>query len=186
VVATNRDLWAEVQAGRFREDLYFRLQVLPIVLEPLRRRPDDVVPLAEHLLTRLAGPYQLSAEACQALTAYRWPGNVRELLNVLRRATLFAEGPVLDGDLTRRMIAASVFAHGDNARVVATEAREQREPAPSQPQSPSTNLAEVERSHIERVLSDMGGNITRAATALGIDRRTLQRKLKAYGIDADG
>lgn len=184
VAATNRDLWAEAQAGRFREDLYFRLQVLPIVLEPLRRRPDDVVPLAEHLLTRLSGPYQLSAEACQALTAYRWPGNVRELLNVLRRATLFAEGPVLDGDLTRRMIAASVFAHGDNARAVATEVREPREPLPTQ-QGPSTNLAEVERSHIERVLSDMGGNITRAATALGIDRRTLQRKLKGYGIDAD-
>ena len=183
VAATNRDLWAEVQGGRFREDLYFRLQVLPIILEPLRRRPDDVVPLAEHLLTRLAGSHELSPEACQALTAYRWPGNVRELLNVLRRATLFAEGPLLDGDLTRRMIAASVFAHGDNARAVASEARES---VPPQPQGPSTNLAEVERTHIERVLSDMGGNITRAATALGIDRRTLQRKLKTYGIDADG
>jgi DNA-binding NtrC family response regulator len=177
LAATNRDLWSEVQAGRFREDLYFRLQVLPVVLAPLRRRPDDIVPLAEHLMERLVGSHRLSAEACQALVAYRWPGNVRELLNVLRRATLFAEGPLLDGELVRRMIAASVFAHGDNARSSSVDG--------SSPPSSSTNLAEVERTHIERVLSDMGGNITRAATALGIDRRTLQRKLKAYGIEAD-
>jgi DNA-binding NtrC family response regulator len=180
VAATNRDLWSEVQAGRFREDLYFRLHVLPVVLAPLRRRLDDVVPLADHLLQRLSGPHQLSEEAQKALLAYRWPGNVRELLNVLRRATLFAEGPSLDGELVRRMIAASVFAHGDTTRPSLPEVRE-----PLPVQGGSTNLAEVERSHIERVLSDMGGNITRAATALGIDRRTLQRKLKAYGIEAD-
>lgn len=183
LAATNRDLWAEVQAGRFREDLYFRLQVLPIVLVPLRRRIEDVVPLAEHLLNRLGGAHRLSDEANKALLGYRWPGNVRELLNVLRRATLFAEGPVLDGELVRRMIAASVFAHGASARA-STPPAETRESVPPPPSS-STNLAEVERSHIERVLNDMGGNITRAATALGIDRRTLQRKLKGYGIDAD-
>jgi DNA-binding NtrC family response regulator len=195
LVATNRDLWSEVQSGRFREDLYFRLQVLPIVLAALRRRSDDVVPIAEHLLGRLGGAHQLSDEAKLALIGYRWPGNVRELLNVLRRSTLFAEGPVLDGELVRRMIAASVFAHSD-ARVSppsppVPEPREvfvrdsaQRDSGVQSPQG-STNLAEVERSHIERVLSDMGGNITRAATALGIDRRTLQRKLKGYGIDAD-
>lgn len=181
VAATNRELWSEVQAGRFREDLYFRLQVLPIVLSPLRRRKEDVVPLAEHLLQRLSGSQHLSEEAKQALTAYRWPGNVRELLNVLRRATLFAEGPELDGELVRRMIAASVFAHGDSARPSPSDTRD----SSSSQAATSTNLAEVERTHIERVLNDMGGNITRAATALGIDRRTLQRKLKAYGIDAN-
>jgi DNA-binding NtrC family response regulator len=187
LVATNRDLWAEVQAGRFREDLYFRLQVMPIVLAPLRRRTDDVIPIAEHLLGRLSGTRALSAEAEAALEAYRWPGNVRELLNVLRRATLFAEGPVLDGELVRRMIAASVFAHSDSGRTLTSAPAEPREAAMSLPSatSASTNLAEVERTHIERVLADMGGNITRAATALGIDRRTLQRKLKGYGIDAD-
>jgi DNA-binding NtrC family response regulator len=180
LAATNRDLWCEVQAGRFREDLYFRLQVMPVVLAPLRRRHEDIVPLAEHLLQRLSGTHQLTEEARHALVAYRWPGNVRELLNVLRRAALFAEGPLLDGELVRRMIAASVFAHGDNGRPVSVETRDSQFPPSS-----STNLAEVERTHIERVLSDMGGNITRAATALGIDRRTLQRKLKAYGIEAD-
>ncbi|HEX5661602.1 MAG TPA: sigma-54 dependent transcriptional regulator [Polyangiales bacterium] len=174
IAATNRDLWSEVQAGRFREDLFFRLQVLPIVLAPLRKRQGDIVPLAEHLLTRLKSTYTIGSDARAVLTSYRWPGNVRELLNVLRRAMLFAEGSTLDGDLIRRMIAASVFAHDSEERTSVVPA------APG-----STNLAEVERSHIERVLSEMGGNITRAATALGIDRRTLQRKLKGYGIDAD-
>ncbi len=181
IAATNRDLWGEVQGGRFREDLFFRLQVLPIVLAPLRKRLEDIVPIAEHLLLRLGSgaPHELSADARQALVAYRWPGNVRELLNVLRRAILFAEGPVLDGELVRRMIAASVFAHADSGRPAGVGA------SPLPPAPAAASLAEVERSHIERVLADMGGNITRAATALGIDRRTLQRKLKSYGIDAD-
>jgi len=181
IAATNRDLWAEVQAGRFREDLFFRLQVLPIVLSPLRKRPVDIVPLAEHLLLRLGTGHTIDPDAHQALTTYRWPGNVRELLNVLRRATLFAEGPVLDGELVRRMIAASVFAHVDSERGSLAPSA----PSGSQAAPVRTSLAEVERSHIEHVLTEMGGNITRAATALGIDRRTLQRKLKGYGIDAE-
>jgi DNA-binding NtrC family response regulator len=109
---------------------------------------------------------------------------VRELLNVLRRAVLFAETPELDLALVRRMLAASVFGHGTSA------------PAPSAVLVPSglngadadglpTNLAEMERTHITRVLTQMDGNITRAATALGIDRRTLQRKLRAFGLPAD-
>ena len=183
VAATNRDLWSEVQAGRFREDLYFRLQVMPIVLPPLRQRPEDIVPLAEHLLTRINGAHTLADDAPQVLTSYRWPGNVRELLNVLRRAALFAEGPSLDGELLRRMIAASVFAHS-SAPSVARAAPSPPSVAPP-PAGGSSSLAEVERSHIERVLQEMGGNITHAAQALGIDRRTLQRKLKAYGLDVD-
>jgi DNA-binding NtrC family response regulator len=187
IAATNRDLWAEVQGGRFREDLFFRLQVLPIVLAPLRKRPEDIVPTAEHLLQRLRTTvhHELAPEARHALTAYRWPGNVRELLNVLRRATLFAEGPELDGELVRRMIAASVFAHTDAGRLSVIPSA----PSNAQPGAvngaPATSLAEVERTHIERVLGEMGGNITKAATALGIDRRTLQRKLKGYGIETE-
>ncbi len=181
VAATNRDLWAEVSAGRFREDLYFRLQVLPIVLEPLRSRPDDVAPIAEHLLSRMGGAHRLSPSAIDVLRAYRWPGNVRELLNVLRRSALFAEHAELDGELVRRMIAASVFAHGATAPALpAAQAQPESTPA-----SAATNLADVERTHIERVLQEMGGNITHAATALGIDRRTLQRKLRGYGIETD-
>jgi DNA-binding NtrC family response regulator len=173
VAATNRDLWAETQAGRFREDLYFRLQVFPVLLAPLRDRPEDIGPLAGHLLARLGkNDIALSTEALAVLQAYDWPGNVRELLNVLRRASLFAISSTIDDDLIRRMIAASVFG---NAR--------ESTPPPGPTEGARISLAEVEREHIERVLRDMEGNITRAAAALGIDRRTLQRKLRSYDLD---
>ncbi|HEY8431826.1 MAG TPA: sigma-54 dependent transcriptional regulator, partial [Sandaracinaceae bacterium] len=179
IAATNRDLWTEVQEGRFREDLYFRLSVFPIVLPPLRERREDVVPLAEHLLGRLGGPERtLDDEAKKALEAHDWPGNVRELLNVLRRASLFATGTTIDGPLIRRMLAASVFAQ-PSARAAQAPRPAAAEPPASEP---PMRLADVERQHIERTLERMGGNITRAATSLGIDRRTLQRKLRSYGI----
>ncbi len=173
VAATNRDLWEETQAGRFREDLYFRLQVFPVLLRPLRERPEDIEPLAAHLLARLGKTdLELPAEALAALREYDWPGNVRELLNVLRRSSLFAISEAIDADLIRRMIAASVFG---NAR--------ESTPPPPPVDGTRASLAEVEREHIERVLRDMEGNITRAAAALGIDRRTLQRKLRSYNLD---
>lgn len=174
VAATNRDLWTETQEGRFREDLYFRLQVFPVLVRPLRERPEDLELLAEHLLSRLGrNDIVLDQEALAALREYDWPGNVRELLNVLRRASLFAISNNVDGDLVRRMIAASVFG---NAR--------ESIPPPGAEQPSRTNLADVEREHIERVLREMDGNITKAAAALGIDRRTLQRKLRSYGMEA--
>lgn len=177
VAATNRDLWKEVQAGRFREDLYFRLQVFPVVIAPLRERRDDIEPLAAHLIERLgAAELELDDEARRALTAYDWPGNVRELLNVLRRAALFADEGRIDGELARRMIAASVFGRAQ----VSAPAAPASEPPAALPHSSS--LADVERAHIERVLDEMDGNVTRTAASLGIDRRTLQRKLKAYGM----
>ena len=174
VAATNRDLWAETQAGKFREDLYFRLQVFPVLIGPLRERAEDIEPLARHLLERLGKEeVLLDNEAIEALREYDWPGNVRELLNVLRRASLFAISNNIDAELIRRMIAASVFGN----------ARESAPPlAPSE--ASRTSLADVERTHIERVLREKEGNITRAAAALGIDRRTLQRKLRSYGIEA--
>jgi DNA-binding NtrC family response regulator len=182
VAATNRDLWQEVQSGRFREDLYFRLQVFPIVIPPLRHRREDIVPLAEHLLTRVGSRASLTDDAKKALEVYRWPGNVREVLNVLRRASLFADGAKMDGDLVRRMIAASVFARTD----VPPHREPSVVPAGGVPASGGTSkLADVERAHIENVLRDLGGNITRAAQALGIDRRTLQRKMRSYGLAGD-
>jgi DNA-binding NtrC family response regulator len=173
VAATNRDLWAETQAGRFREDLYFRLQVFPVLIRPLRERLADIEPLALHLLARLGkSSIQLGADSLDVLREYDWPGNVRELLNVLRRASLFAISDTIDGELLRRMIAASVFGN----------ARESVLPSSSD-QSGRVSLADVERDHIERVLREKDGNITKAASALGIDRRTLQRKLRAYGME---
>ena len=174
VTATNRDLWAETQAGRFREDLYFRLQVFPVLVRPLRERPEDIEPLATHLLGRLGkSEVTLDSESLAALREYDWPGNVRELLNVLRRASLFAISDTIDGDLVRRMIAASVFGN----------ARDSTPPSAAS-DSTRTSLADVERDHIERVLREKEGNITQAAAALGIDRRTLQRKLRSYDIEA--
>lgn len=174
VAATNRDLWEETQVGRFREDLYFRLQVFPVLIRPLRERPEDIEPLADHLLARLGkSDIELEPEALDALKEYDWPGNVRELLNVLRRASLFAISSTLDAELVHRMIAASVFG---NAR--------ESVPPPMSGDATRVRLAEVERDHIKRVLRQMEGNITRAAAALGIDRRTLQRKLRSYGIEA--
>ncbi len=177
IAATNRDLREEVAAGRFREDLFFRLQVFPVVVPPLRDRPGDLEPLAQHLLGRVgSAATTLEPSALAALRAYDWPGNVRELLNVLRRAALFANGDVIDADLARRMIAGSVFGHLGGTSEKRTDA------TASLPET--TSLAEIERAHIERVLSSFDGNITKAAVALGIDRRTLQRKLRAYGIEA--
>ncbi|MEM9067872.1 MAG: sigma-54 dependent transcriptional regulator [Myxococcota bacterium] len=173
VAATNRNLWDDVQAGRFREDLYFRLQVFPVHIPPVRERKEDVRPLAKHLLDRLgSSKVELDRSALEALEAYHWPGNVRELLNVLRRASLFATGDVIDAELAQRMIAGSIFGHagGTSARQAVAVGSASR-------------LADVEREHIERVLASTGGNVTKAATVLGIDRRTLQRKLKAYGMD---
>ena len=176
VAATNRDLWEQVHAGRFREDLYFRLQVFPVVIPPLRQRRDDILPLARHLLQRVGAPgVRLTAGADKALYNYDWPGNVRELLNVLRRGALFTDGNELDGELTRRMIAASVFGHSGLTS---------RRPGAVTLDEETQSLAEVERAHIERVLTKHEGNITKAAVALGIDRRTLQRKLRAYGFEA--
>ncbi|MFW5924731.1 MAG: sigma-54-dependent transcriptional regulator [Myxococcota bacterium] len=175
VAATNRDLWQETREGRFREDLYFRLQVFPVMVPPLRAHREDVPPLALHLLERIGGKArQLTDDAESQLIAYDWPGNVRELLNVLRRASLFAENDAIDGALIRRMIAASVFGHAGNTS--------QRHGPSASSADEASSLAEVERAHIERVLDQMEGNVTRTAHALGIDRRTLQRKLKSYGL----
>jgi DNA-binding NtrC family response regulator len=191
IAATNRDLWGEVRAGRFREDLYFRLQVLPILLPPLRQRPSDLPALSRHLLARIgAVGFELSPQAMELMSHYHWPGNVRELLNVLRRAVLFAEHASVDADLMRRMLAASVFGHAalqpaspaGPASAASPAAGGAPVLAPDPGRSSSQNLAEVERAHIARVLEETGGNVTRTATLLGIDRRTLQRKLKAFGL----
>lgn len=188
VAATNRDLAIDVREGRFREDLYYRLQVFPILLPPLRERMEDLPALAEHLIGRLgkAAP-QLLPQAVEALSSYSWPGNVRELLNVLRRAALFAEDGVIDAELVHRMMSASIFGQASGERPADTShTAPVAEPSAMTPLPAGAqgraSLAEVERAHIAQVLASMDGNVTRAATSLGIDRRTLQRKLKALGL----
>jgi len=199
IAATNRDLWGEARLGRFREDLYFRLQVMPIMLPSLRARRDDIVPLAVHLLERVdGGQRELSEDARAALVAYDWPRNVRELLNVMRRVVLFADRDVIDGPLVRRMIAASVFAHanalgatGGASAVPFQSAVSPSAPAMGAPStaprdagSQSASLADVERAHIAQVLERMGGNITRAAQLLKMKRPRLSQLLKEHGMTA--
>jgi len=168
IAATNRDPAEEVAAGRMREDLFYRLNIVHIEIPPLRERPVDVPALAEQLVGRLADRYQLATanlapEAVAALTAYRWPGNIRELENVLARALALRSGQ----SITVQDLPPEV------GKAVAVG------PAPGlSDQEPTLPLEEVERRYIVRVLESTGGNKLKAAQILGIDRSTLHRKLK--------
>jgi DNA-binding NtrC family response regulator len=170
--ATNHDLPARIAAGRFREDLYCRLNVVAVELPPLRERREDIPPLAESLVRRLARKYRwphlaLSPDAVRWLCAQPWPGNVRELQNVLARAAILAHGrPVLPDDLRR----------------VGRPSGE----APSAAPAPSFSLqevpAETERRVIVQALVETGWNRTRAAQLLGMSRRQLFDKVRQYGL----
>jgi len=161
--ATNADITAEVAAGRFREDLLFRLNTIEIHLPPLRERRDDIRPLAEHLLRRYAARYRkalagFEPEALEALEGHAWPGNVRELDHTLERAVLMAQGPLVRGvDLGLR-------GGGPATRL---------EDLP---------LEEVERVLIRKALERHGGNVSQAAKALGLSRSALYRRLQHHGL----
>jgi NtrC-family two-component system response regulator AlgB len=170
VAATNRALEAEVRAGRFREDLFFRLNVVAIALPPLRQRLADLPALTDHLLIRLCARHRrptvrVGSEARRVLAAYAWPGNVRELVNVLERAIVLSPGDVIrPEDLPDRLLAPP-------------------EPPPSTPLAPEAQSLDVlERRHIQRVLSD-AATLDEAAARLGINVTTLWRKRKRYGIE---
>jgi DNA-binding NtrC family response regulator len=180
VSATNRDLTREIAAGRFREDLYYRLAVLTITVPPLRERRADVVPLAEAHLERLAAALgrrvpRLSEDAREALTAWRWPGNVRELVNVLERALVLGSGDVLAAaDLPRELLDAGT----DAPRV------------PGAPEPPAAGdvgevltLREAEKRAVRAALAATGGRKGAAALRLGISWPTLNRKIREYGLD---
>jgi len=168
IAATNRDLEDDMRAGRFRSDLYYRLNVIAIHLPPLRQRREDIPVLIETFLRRLGTerqeePKRLGDEALEAVMAYEWPGNVRELENALERATTLTKGPE---------IAAAALPQ----RVT------ERRPLPLVADRPPANpaLEVIERAYILYVLQSEGGNKTRAAEVLGIDPSTLYRKLGRY------
>ncbi len=173
ICATNRDLMDEIRAGRFREDLYHRISVFPVHLGPLRERPEDIAPLAEHLAIHHAKSLSreivgISDEAMRLLERQTWPGNIRELSNTIERGVLFSDGKIL---LPRHFTSPGFALAAD--------------PAPA-PESPRTmrlcSLSEVEKSHIEQVLRAAKGSQTKAAEILGIHRNTLRKKIQEYGL----
>jgi two-component system response regulator AtoC len=175
VAATNKDLQGEVRAGRFREDLFYRLSVFPLEVPPLRDRSrEDVLELAHRFLRELGqrhrnSPTDLSARAAEVLSGYAWPGNVRELKNVLERALVLASGsPKIEPE----HLPPNLKAPG-----APRAAREEPSILP---------LEEVERRHIERTLFLLGGNRTSAAEKLGISRSTLHTKIQQYGLESVG
>ena len=175
VAATHRDLRAEVEAGRFREDLFYRLQVLPLQLPPLRARRPDILAIFGHWLERVgAGDLRLDPAARALLVEHEWPGNAREIVNLARRVALFAEDGCIDDPLVRRMLAANPF--GGSATY--------GPPVPHQDPVEEVSLETIERRHIERLMT-RHRNVTRVARILEINRRTLQRKLKAWDLDVN-
>jgi DNA-binding NtrC family response regulator len=166
VAATNQDLEREVREGRFREDLYYRLNVIPIALPPLRERRTDIPLLVDHFVAKHAGrrPRGVSEDALKALMAYDWPGNVRELESVVERALLLAEGDLIDpADLPAAV----------RARVTVPRGATDLEIPDS-----GIDLEALERSLILKALEKAGGNVSRAARLLGLTRRTLQYRIE--------
>jgi len=165
IAATNMDLGRAVQEGRFREDLFYRLNVIQVTIPALRERPEDIPGLANHLLaffgrTNHRGSLEFTPEALQALMSYAWPGNVRELRNVVERAVILCPAPRIGvGHLPETVV--------------------QTEPAPRI--GDSVTLEQIEEQHIRRVLA-IARNLQEAADTLGIDQATLWRKRKQYGL----
>jgi DNA-binding NtrC family response regulator len=171
LATTNRDLQAEVAAGRFRQDLYYRLAVVPLVVPPLRERPEDIPELIEYFLGRSARrlqrePCRLEASAHELLAGYGWPGNVRELENIITRASVLYTGTPITADEVGRWLGVSpqFAASGAEADVPV-----------------GLSLETMERKLIEATLERFGGHRAKTAEALGIGLRTLSGKLRQYG-----
>lgn len=174
VAATNKNLQEEVNAGRFREDLFFRLNVFPIAVPPLRNRLSDVGLLAAHFLEKLGYVERsLSTEVLTALRNYHWPGNIRELRNILERATILAEGAKLQIDHLG-------FLPGLMGRKPSSPAESVREVTPA---TSDAGLEDAERQMIVKALETSGGNKSLAARQLKITRRVLYTKLRKYGLE---
>jgi two-component system response regulator HydG len=171
IAATNRDLEEEIKRGNFRSDLYYRLNVISIILPPLRERPNDIALLAELFLKRTGEargepPRGLAPDALEAMQKYSWPGNVRELENALERAAILAKGD-------------SIPLSALPERVVEPKS----DPLVTDAAQANPTLDTIERAYIMWVLENEGGNKARTAEVLGIDSSTLYRKLSRYGLD---
>ena len=184
ISATNANLPLAIKQGQFREDLYFRLNVIELAIPALRDRPDDIEPLAEHLLERHAagdqrGRFTLSPAARQALLDHEWPGNVRELDNRIQRAVLVCkEAVITPTDLGLDMPAGGTVR--TSAPPAATQAR-----ASTAPPEDRTAFDALERVQIEQVLTDARGVVSKAAAQLGISRQALYRRMERLGIELE-
>ena len=174
LAATNKDLQTEIRGGRFREDLYFRLNVIPIFVPPLRDRLDDIGLLADHFMAEFAREYgrrikTFEADALSVLQRYPWPGNVRELRNVIERLMIMAPGDAITasdlGFLDPHALRAPDAAVAPADRLTLHEARDR-----------------FERDLILRTLAEQQGNMSRTADVLGVERSNLYRKMKTFGI----
>jgi DNA-binding NtrC family response regulator len=164
IAATNKDLTGLIKAGHFREDLYYRLNVINVTIPPLRERKEDIIELARHFLKKYAKKLsksitEFTAEALDLLAGYNWPGNVRELENVIERAVILCES----GRIGAEDLSISSYAAVADMSV-------------------NPSLEEMEKNYILRVLKEAGNNQSKASQLLGIDRKTLYLKLKKYGI----
>jgi DNA-binding NtrC family response regulator len=173
VAATNRDLARLMKEGRFREDLYYRLNVLPIFLPPLRNRATDIPWLVEHFVERLARgagkkPPHVAPETFALLMRYRWPGNVRQLESVLERAVLLAEGEELGPELLPAEVRENVAVPASGLEIDIPDE--------------GISLESLERELLEKAVRKAGGTLTRAARLLGISYRTLQYRMEKFGI----
>ena len=172
IAATNRSLETMVKEGKFREDLFYRLNVIPLTIPPLRERREDILPLARHFLSEANSTFhktvkRLATETETLLLAYGWQGNVRELKNLIERLVILSTGDTIEADQLPVPFAAAT--DGPVTEEVSTQPR---------------TLEAIERAYILWVLQSEGGNKSRAADALGIDPSTLYRKLSRYGVEA--
>ena len=181
IAATHRDLREEARAGRFREDLFYRLHVFPVTLPPLRERPDDVPLLASHFLAKHARALRrelagFEPEALQRLAAHAWPGNVRELENAVERALAVCEGErIRPADLPAEIGAGAGAPPLDPAALARLPYREAVAEARDR----------TSRDYLVALLAELGGNVTRAAERAGLERESLHRLLRKYGIKSE-
>ncbi len=194
IAASNRDLYQQASEGRFREDLFWRLNVVPIQLPPLRRRREDIPLLVQHFLHHFSQVNQRPVErveedALQALVQYHWPGNVRELQNYVERAVVLAQGPTLTLDLLPPQVSGRgsaerlVFRGGDTRSLIEELVTGELSTAGEALDLHAKVVNPVERELLVQVLAQCNQVQTKAAERLGINRNTLHKKMKEYGIE---
>jgi len=174
ITATNRDLRNEVNSGSFREDLFYRISVVPIHISPLREHRSDILTLAQHYLEifrtkHSSTPQRLSPEAMKSLNSYNWPGNIRELKNTIERLCVLCEN--------EEVTLSDILYYGQDTKAKAPVI---------DPFSGKMTLVDVEKEHIEKALRHFNYQINKTATFLGIDRKTLRTKIRTYAIEMKG